>query len=114
MNIQVTPTALSELQTALEREQCGYIRITVIPGGCSGFKYSMNLEESTGEDDMVVDVSGFVGISWKQVKLLVDPFSSQYLEGLHLDYVSTMEASGFKFNNPNATGGCGCGSSFSA
>lgn len=107
MNIQVTNSALVELQTALEREQCGYVRISVMPGGCSGFKYSMMVEETTSEDDLVVNVSD-------KVNLLVDPFSSQYLENLQLDYVSTMEASGFKFNNPNATGGCGCGSSFSA
>jgi len=107
MNIQVTPSALSELETALEREKCSYVRISVMPGGCSGFRYSMGIEEASNEDDEVVEVSD-------KVKILVDPFSSQYLNELNLDYISTMEASGFKFNNPNATGGCGCGSSFSA
>jgi iron-sulfur cluster assembly protein len=48
------------------------------------------------------------------VKILVDPFSAQYLEGTELDYVKTLTESGFTFKNPNASGGCGCGSSFSA
>jgi len=106
MNILVTESALSELRRAKEHD-VQYIRMGVLPGGCSGFKYTLQLEDATTEDDMVVDVAD-------DIKLLVDPFSIQYLDGLNLDYISTLEASGFKFSNPNASGGCGCGSSFSA
>src|SRR5438093_7930943 len=82
------------------------LRVSVLPGGCSGFKYSLNIEERPLEDDMVAEVNG--------VRVFVDGFSAQYLTGVTIDYVSSMQGSGFTFTNPNATGGCGCGSSFTA
>lgn len=82
------------------------LRVSVLPGGCSGFKYSLNIEERALEDDMVFDVSG--------IRVFVDGFSAQYLNGTTVDYVSSMQGSGFTFSNPNASGGCGCGSSFTA
>ena len=82
------------------------LRVSVLPGGCSGFKYSLNIEERALDDDFVTEVNG--------VRLFVDGFSAQYLTGITIDYVSSMQGSGFTFSNPNATGGCGCGSSFTA
>ena len=82
------------------------LRVSVHPGGCSGFKYSLNIEEKSLDDDLVLEVN--------TVRLFVDGFSAQYLVGITIDYVSSMQGSGFTFNNPNATGGCGCGSSFTA
>jgi iron-sulfur cluster assembly protein len=82
------------------------LRVSVLPGGCSGFKYSLNIEERSLEDDSVLDING--------VRVFVDGFSMQYLNGVTVDYVSSMQGSGFTFHNPNATGGCGCGSSFTA
>ena len=82
------------------------LRVSVLPGGCSGFKYSLNIEEAPLADDLVMPLSG--------IRLFVDGFSAQYLSGVTIDYVSSMQGSGFTFSNPNATGGCGCGSSFTA
>lgn len=82
------------------------LRISVTPGGCSGFKYSLNVEEKSLEDDVILDLNA--------VRVFVDGFSMQYLSGVTVDYVSSMQGSGFTFTNPNATGGCGCGSSFTA
>ena len=82
------------------------LRVSVLPGGCSGFKYSLNIEDKGSDDDMSADLNG--------VRVFVDPFSMQYLGGVTIDYTSSMQGSGFTFKNPNATGGCGCGSSFSA
>jgi len=82
------------------------LRVSVMPGGCSGFKYSLNIEERALEDDVVIECNG--------VRVFVDGFSLQYLNGVNIDYTSSMQGSGFTFNNPNASGGCGCGSSFSA
>jgi iron-sulfur cluster assembly accessory protein len=82
------------------------LRISVTPGGCSGFKYSLNVEEKALEDDAVLDLNS--------VRVFIDGFSMQYLSGVTVDYVSSMQGSGFTFTNPNATGGCGCGSSFTA
>ena len=76
------------------------------PGGCSGFKYGLLIEDQPAEDDLIVPQEGF--------RLFVDPFSAQYLANVTIDYVSSMQGSGFTFKNPNATGGCGCGHSFSA
>ena len=82
----------------------GGLRVSVLPGGCSGFQYRLNVEERPFDDDFVLDVKG--------LRVFVDPFSAQYLSGVTIDYVTTMQGSGFTFDNPNATGGCGCGSSF--
>jgi len=82
------------------------LRVRVVPGGCSGFQYSLNIEEESRQGDFVLDDKG--------VRLFVDMFSAQYLNGVEIDYVTNMMGSGFTFNNPNATGSCGCGSSFTA
>lgn len=80
------------------------LRIGVLPGGCSGFKYSLSIEDKPADDDIVIESAG--------VRCFVDGFSAQYLNGVTLDYKSNFQESGFAFENPNATGGCGCGSSF--
>lgn len=81
------------------------LRIKVEGGGCSGMKYAMRLEEQAEAEDEVVDFGA--------VKILIDSASAPMLIGVTVDYVESMEGSGFKFENPNATGGCGCGKSFS-
>jgi iron-sulfur cluster assembly protein len=111
-NIQVilSDKAAAEVKKFIEAEQVPVetagLRIGVLPGGCSGFKYSLNIEEASQEDDIILESSG--------VRLFVDGFSLQYLNGITIDYVTSMQGSGFTFTNPNATGGCGCGSSFTA
>ena len=106
----ITARAAEEVQKFIAQEQVptdsAGLRVSVLPGGCSGFKYSLNVEERALEDDMVTQVNG--------VRVFVDGFSAQYLTGITIDYVSSMQGSGFTFSNPNATGGCGCGSSFTA
>ena len=109
-SVVLTGRAAEEVQKFIVQEQVpaetAGLRVSVLPGGCSGFKYSLNIEERPLEDDIVSEVNG--------VRLFVDGFSAQYLAGVTIDYVSSMQGSGFTFNNPNATGGCGCGSSFTA
>ena len=80
------------------------VRVAVLPGGCSGFQNGLNVEDGPEADDEVLDVNG--------VKVFVDAFSAQYLEGVEIDYVTNMMGQGFTFQNPKASGGCGCGSSF--
>ncbi|MEN8375342.1 MAG: iron-sulfur cluster assembly accessory protein [Gemmatimonadota bacterium] len=107
--ITVTPTAVSEVRKFIEEQgsaQNAGLRVAVLPGGCSGFQYGLNIEDDAETDDEILDVSG--------LRVFVDPFSMQYLEGVEIDYVTTMMGAGFTFKNPNATGGCGCGSSFTA
>jgi iron-sulfur cluster assembly accessory protein len=108
--IELTETAAEQVRDFLSNEkisvETGGIRVSVMPGGCSGFKYNLNIEEDPLEDDIVLTSSG--------LRLFVDAFSAQYLEGTTIDYVTSINGQGFSFNNPTATGGCGCGSSFSA
>ena len=110
VTVTVTPTAAVEVKRFMEQEGVseaqGGLRVSVQPGGCSGFKYGLLIEEAKADDDVVVQQEGF--------SVFVDPFSAQYLDGVTIDYVSSMQGSGFTFSNPNATGGCGCGSSFTA
>jgi iron-sulfur cluster assembly accessory protein len=108
--LTLSPVAKTEVRRFMQAEgvspEKGGLRVSVQPGGCSGFKYSLLIEDQGAEDDFVVDQGDF--------KVFVDPFSAQYIQGVNIDYVSSMQGSGFTFKNPNSTGGCGCGSSFSA
>ena len=109
-DLTITPKAAEEVQKFMAAEKVpedtAGLRVSVLPGGCSGFKYSLNIEERALDDDMIMQAGG--------VRVFVDGFSAQYLHGVTIDYVSSMQGSGFTFHNPNATGGCGCGSSFTA
>jgi iron-sulfur cluster assembly protein len=110
LTLHLTDKAAQEVAKFIVAEQVpsesAGLRVSVLPGGCSGFKYSLNIEERALEDDMVLDVNS--------VRVFVDGFSAQYLNGVTIDYTSSMQGSGFTFSNPNASGGCGCGSSFTA
>lgn len=107
MNIQLSPKAKEQVASLLQpegKEQFAGIRIGVDAGGCSGYKYSMNLVHVPDSNDLELESDG--------VRVFVDPTSAPLLNGLELDYVSSLIESGFVFNNPNAKKSCGCGSSF--
>ena len=110
IQVILSDKAAAEVRKFIEAEkvpvETAGLRVGVLPGGCSGFKYSLNIEERPLEDDLVNEING--------VRVFVDGFSAQYLSVVTIDYVSSMQGSGFTFTNPNATGGCGCGSSFTA
>lgn len=80
------------------------LRVAVMGGGCSGFQYALDFEQEGRDTDETFEVEG--------LKVFVDPVSARYLEDVVIDYVFGMNGAGFKFNNPKATGTCGCGSSF--
>jgi iron-sulfur cluster assembly protein len=107
MNNKVTTMAAGEVQRFMDEQGANGaagLRVAVLPGGCSGFQSGLNIEDEAQEDDEIFESNG--------VRLFVDPFSGQYLDGVEIDYVTTMMGSGFTFKNPNSSGGCGCGSSF--
>ena len=110
VELTVTDSAVDEIKKFLANEEdlpeTAGLRVRVVPGGCSGFQYSLNIEEEPKTGDFVMDKSG--------IRLFVDMFSAQYLNGITIDHTTNMMGSGFTFENPNATGGCGCGTSFSA
>ncbi|NIM49689.1 MAG: iron-sulfur cluster assembly accessory protein [Gemmatimonadales bacterium] len=108
VGISLTDEAITQVMKFMEQEdvplESAGLRVAVLPGGCSGFKYGLNVEERPLDDDMVLTIKG--------LRVFVDAFSAQYLNGTTVDYVSSMQGSGFTFDNPNSSGGCGCGSSF--
>ncbi len=81
------------------------LRVTVSGGGCSGFQYGFEFDETVNSNDTEIEKNG--------VTMLVDNFSQQYLGGAEVDYLEGLEGSRFVINNPNAKTTCGCGSSFS-
>lgn len=80
------------------------LRVYVQGGGCSGFQYGFKIDEEINEDDFEFEVKPF--------RILIDSISMQYMQGSVLDYHDELMRNGFAIDNPNATGQCGCGSSF--
>jgi iron-sulfur cluster assembly accessory protein len=81
------------------------LRIAVEGGGCSGFQYVFDLTQTREADDLVLERDG--------AQVLIDPVSLGYLAGSEIDFVDDLIGASFKIKNPNATAGCGCGTSFS-
>src|SRR5579871_4006062 len=105
--VQLTPKAVAKVKEIMSQQNPvpAGLRIGVVGGGCSGFSYSMSFENGAGVMDKVFNFDG--------LKVYVDATSVMYLNGCVVDYVETLEAAGFKFENPNVKSTCGCGSSFS-
>jgi len=105
--IHLTPSAVAAVKNAIKQEgqEGDSLRVSVVGGGCSGYQYNLDFEKESRMTDLVLEFDG--------VKILVDPVSAGYLKGTVIDYVSGLQGTGFKFNNPNAKRTCGCGSSFS-
>ena len=105
--VQLTETAVTKVKDIIASQdpQPSGLRISVVGGGCSGFSYSMAFENTPNMLDKTYNYDG--------LKVFVDQASLLYLDGARVDYVETMEGSGFKFENPQVKSTCGCGSSFS-
>jgi iron-sulfur cluster insertion protein len=105
--ITITDKAAAKVKEIASQESLDGqgLRLRDIGGGCAGFQYDLYYEDATTDMDESFESNG--------VKLFVDPLSYQYLEETEIDYVEGTHGSGFKFNNPNVKGSCGCGSSVS-
>ena len=108
MAITLTKKAEEKVREILSDQPESYagLRIQVVGGGCSGFSYRMGFDKSF--NDQVDAVFEFEGL-----KVFVDKASLLYMDGAEVDYIDGLHGAGFKFNNPNSSGSCGCGSSFS-
>lgn len=106
--ITLTPNAINAVERFIKgaTDPVAGLRIAISGGGCAGFQYGMSLEEAKQDDDVVLEFGS--------VTLLVDPLSAPLLEGVTVDFVDSLSGSGFKFENPNASSSCACGSSFTA
>jgi len=105
--ITVTPSAVEAIRNAIKEEgEAGdCLRVSVVGGGCSGYQYNLDFEKETRMGD--------ISLEFGDVKVIIDPVSAGYLKGTVIDFVSGLQGTGFKFENPNAKRTCGCGSSFS-
>jgi iron-sulfur cluster assembly accessory protein len=106
--VSLTPKAVEMVKITREQEGIDAtfgLRVAVRGGGCSGFEYALDYEGEARPNDVVYEQHGLT--------VYVDGVSARYLDGTNIDYVFGMAGAGFKFNNPKATGSCGCGSSFS-
>ncbi|HEY2293993.1 MAG TPA: iron-sulfur cluster assembly accessory protein [Thermoanaerobaculia bacterium] len=108
-DVPVTLTPKAVQMVKITRDQEGIdpahgLRVAVRGGGCSGFEYALDFENEARESDWVYEQG--------DLKVYIDAVSARYLQGTNIDYVLGNTGAGFKFNNPNAAGTCGCGSSF--
>jgi iron-sulfur cluster assembly accessory protein len=104
--IEITPQAVTKVKALLAAEnKNGFgLRVAIQGGGCSGFQYGLTFENEQRPNDQVLEVEG--------LKVYVDAMSGMYLQGARIDYLETLQGSGFKIENPNSSGSCGCGHSF--
>jgi iron-sulfur cluster assembly accessory protein len=103
--VSLTPAAAAKIRGLMASEEdVAVLRVAIEGGGCSGFQYGLGFDRGAQEGDLEFDCEG--------VTVVVDPFSAPYLSGATVDYLETIEESGFKIENPNAVASCGCGHSF--
>src|SRR5215831_13738910 len=105
--VSLTETAAAKVLELMADEPEGeatVLRIAVQGGGCSGFEYALGFDGGAQEGDHELESHG--------VNVVVDPFSAPYLQGAEIDFVNSIQESGFKINNPNVVSACGCGHSF--
>lgn len=103
--LTLTPAAAKRVALIAEKQtKPAILRLSVEGGGCSGFQYKFDLEDSPQGDDMITETDG--------VRLVVDPISLDLLSGSVVDFVESLGGAAFRVENPQAAAGCGCGSSF--
>ncbi|MCG8587870.1 MAG: iron-sulfur cluster assembly accessory protein [Proteobacteria bacterium] len=107
--VEITTAAADRIRALLEEDgklESHALRMKVIGGGCSGLQYELSFDDRETDVDSLIEGQG--------IRVVVDEKSALYLVGSRLDVVDTLQESGFKIENPNATNTCGCGQSFAA
>ena len=104
-NIEITSNAQAHIAQVLKIDKARYFRITVLGGGCAGFQYKFDFDNSKKNDDVIIKT--------KKVNILIDNTSLNFIKGSKIDYVTELIGSSFKIKNPQAASSCGCGTSFS-
>ena len=105
--VTLTAGAATKVRALMAQEPAGeaeVLRVAIQGGGCSGFEYALGFDRGSQAGDHELEFHG--------VKVVVDPFSAPYLQGSTIDFLEGLQESGFKIENPNAVGSCGCGHSF--
>ena len=107
--VQVTESAAERIRHLLDRDgklATHALRLKVVGGGCSGLQYQLGFDDELADADTAVEAGG--------IRVVIDEKSAIYVAGSQLDYVDSLNESGFKISNPNASTTCGCGQSFGA
>jgi iron-sulfur cluster assembly accessory protein len=104
-NIEITENAQIHIANILKDDETQFFRITVLGGGCAGFQYKFEFENTKKNDDILIET--------KKIKVLIDETSLNFITGSKIDYVNELIGSSFKISNPQASSSCGCGTSFS-
>jgi len=104
-NIEITSNAQIHIAQVLKIDKARYFRITVLGGGCAGFQYKFDFDNSKNKDDIIFRA--------KEIEILIDNISLNLIKGSKIDYVNELIGSSFKITNPQASSSCGCGTSFS-
>ncbi|MEO5576207.1 MAG: iron-sulfur cluster insertion protein ErpA [Gaiellaceae bacterium] len=103
--VSLTPTAATKIRELMaEDPESSVLRVAIQGGGCSGFQYGLGFDAGPVDDDETIELHG--------VTIVIDPHSAPYLKGATIDFLTGLEESGFKIDNPNAQASCGCGHSF--
>ncbi|SMC64533.1 iron-sulfur cluster insertion protein ErpA [Rhizobium sp. RU36D] len=104
-NVTLSPAAAKRIAAIVgSQNQNGALRVSVEGGGCSGFSYKFDIDDSPQADDLVVERDG--------ARLVVDPVSLVYMAGSEIDFIDNLMGQSFQIKNPNAIASCGCGTSF--
>lgn len=103
--IEITDNAQEHIATVLKKDSAKYFRITVLGGGCAGFKYKFDFENLKNQDDILIHN--------EKIDVIIDETSMELIQNSKIDYVHELIGSSFKITNPQATSSCGCGTSFS-
>ena len=103
--IEITSNAQEHIASVLKKDSAKYFRITVLGGGCAGFQYKFDFENSRKDDDIL--------IKNEMINVVIDETSMELIQNSKIDYVHELIGSSFKITNPQASSSCGCGTSFS-
>ena len=105
--VRLTDAAVAKLKSMMVKEgKEGFgLRVGVVPGGCAGMSYDLRFQKDPYDNDIV--------FAQGDLQIFVNPESAPFLKGVEISYVDTLKESGFQYKNPNASGNCGCGTSFS-
>ena len=103
--IEITTNAQEHIASVLQKDSAKYFRITVLGGGCAGFQYKFDFENSKKNDDILIEN--------EKVNVVIDETSMELIQNSKIDYIQELIGSSFKITNPQASNSCGCGTSFS-
>ena len=104
-NIEITENAQVHIANVLKNDNAKFFRITVLGGGCAGFQYKFDFENSKKDNDVMIQTN--------KINILIDDTSLNFIKGSKIDYITELIGSSFKISNPLAASSCGCGTSFS-